>query len=130
VSAVLLDTHVLLWLRTTPERIPAPALATLMSPDTELLVSAASSWEIAIKYRLGKLQLPSRPQLWIPRALRELAATPIDVDHESAAAVAALPDHHRDPFDRLLVVQARQRRIRIATADHAFAPYDVRTLAV
>jgi Uncharacterized protein conserved in bacteria len=130
VKRLLLDTHVVLWLRTTPERISTRALDLLRSADTELLVSAASTWEIAIKYRAGKLKLSQEPRRWMPRVLRELQADGIPVDHSAAAAVAKLPDHHRDPFDRLLIAQAQLLRVPIVTGDRAFDAYDVRTIRV
>jgi PIN domain nuclease of toxin-antitoxin system len=121
----LLDTHVWLWLQTDPERVSGPVLAQLADPGTVLLLSAASSWEIAIKHRLGKLPLPEAPVRYVPDRMRRSGTTGLAVEHAHALAVAELPPHHRDPFDRLLVAQARHLGVPIVTADPAFDPYDV-----
>jgi PIN domain nuclease of toxin-antitoxin system len=125
----LLDTHVFLWLQTEPERV-GEHLDTLADPATELLVSAASSWEIAIKSALGRLALPDAPEQWMPDRIRAIGAQPIAVEHGHALAVAGLPAIHRDPFDRLLVAQATALDATLVTADAAVARYPVRTLLV
>jgi PIN domain nuclease of toxin-antitoxin system len=126
---LLLDTHVFLWLLAEPERL-GPHLRTLEDPATDLLLSAASSWEIAIKVRLGRLDLPESPQRYVPDHMRAIGAEPLAVEHAHALAVAGLPLLHRDPFDRILVAQARHLGLGIVTADPAIADYDVRTLLV
>lgn len=90
-----------------------------------LYLSAASSWEIAIKYRLGKLPLPEPPARFIPnRLLRDrIEFLPIQLHHTTR--VAELPDHHLDPFDRLLVAQAQTERLILVTADKKMVPYEV-----
>lgn len=121
---LLLDTHVWLWLNATPERLD-PAVAELLGdPATGRVVSAASAWEIAIKYVLGKLPLPEPPHEYIPSRMHLTASTPLPISHEHAAAVASLPRHHRDPFDRLLVAQALAEGLEIVTSDPAFEAYD------
>lgn len=124
---LLLDTHVLLWAAVDPEQLGDTA-GVLEDADNELLVSAASSWEIATKYALGKLSLPEPPDRYVPHVLRELDATPVAVEHAHALAVAALPHHHRDPFDRMLVAQAQLLDVVIVTADVALDAYDVDVL--
>jgi PIN domain nuclease of toxin-antitoxin system len=126
---LLLDTHVLLWAAVDPERLGDTA-GVLEDPDNQLLVSAASSWEIAVKYALDKLQLPEPPERYVPYVVRELAATPVAVEHAHALAVASLPHHHRDPFDRMLVAQAQLLRVPIVTADGTLDAYDVDVLLV
>lgn len=121
---LLLDTHVWLWMQTTPERL-GPALPAIEDPTNELLLSAASSWEIAIKWALGRLSLPEPPRLYVPRRVQTSAVTPLPIEHAHALAVADLPRHHRDPFDRMLVAQATTDRLPLVTADRAFAPYEV-----
>lgn len=123
---LLLDTHVFLWLLAEPERL-GDALPTVQDPGTELLVSAASSWEIAIKHGLGRLPLPEPPQRYVPHRIRAIGAVALAVDHEHALAVAHLPALHRDPFDRLLVAQAITLDVEILTADPAVARYPART---
>jgi PIN domain nuclease of toxin-antitoxin system len=99
-------------------------------PATELFVSAATAWEIAIKYALGRLPLPEPPDRWMPDRVRALAAVPLPIDHDHALAVAALPPVHRDPFDRLLITQSRLLGAPLLTADPIFTRYDVQTLFV
>jgi PIN domain nuclease of toxin-antitoxin system len=118
---LLLDTHVLLWAATTPDRLGS---AEQLVRDAELrLLSAASAWELAIKQGLGKVDLGMPVGAWMERALRELLARPLDISVDHAAAVEQLPSHHRDPFDRLLVVQAQQEGAVLLTADRALLPY-------
>ncbi|MCW3018077.1 MAG: hypothetical protein JWN10_385 [Solirubrobacterales bacterium] len=126
---ILLDTHIFLWLNTEPERLGAD-LATIEDSRTELVVSAASSWEIAIKHGLGRLPLPEPPERYVPERIRALAAEGLPVAHTHALAVAGLPRLHRDPFDRLLVAQATLLDLSIMTADREVAQYPVRSLVV
>lgn len=120
----LLDTHVWLWMLSQPERLAA-ALPVIEDPRSRLLLLSASSWEIAIKYALGRLPLPDPPSRYVPERIRSSGVTPLPVEHAHALAVAELPTHHRDPFDRLLVAQARLEGVPIITADPALAAYDV-----
>jgi PIN domain nuclease of toxin-antitoxin system len=125
----LLDTHVFLWLLVEPERLGAH-LQSLEDPANELFLSAASSWEIAIKSELGRLELPDDPQRYVPDSMRAIGVDPLSIDHGHALAVFDLPPHHSDPFDRLLVAQARALRLPIVTADRHIALYDVETLLI
>ena len=129
VAKVLLDTHVFLWLLAEPERLGAH-LRLVEDPANSMLLSAASSWEIAIKVRLGRLALPDDPKRYVPDRMRAIGAEPLAVEHAHALEVAALPPLHRDPFDRILVAQARHLDLTILTADAALASYDVRTILV
>ncbi len=126
---VLLDTHVFLWLHTEPERL-GDRLPVVEDRRNALLVSAVSSWEIAIKYGLGRLPLPEPPQRYVPERLRVIGADALAVEHPHALAVAALPPLHGDPFDRLLVAQAGLLDVPILTADPSVAQYPVRTLMI
>lgn len=126
---LLLDTHVFLWLLAQPERL-GRHLGALEDAGNDLLVSAASAWEIAIKTQLGRLELPDDPRRFVPDRLRAIGAEPLPVEHAHALAVGSLPPLHRDPFDRLLVAQARDLRLRIVTADPQIARYEVDTLLV
>jgi PIN domain nuclease of toxin-antitoxin system len=121
----LLDTHVWLWMRTEPERIARRVAEMLLDPDTELYLSAASSWEIAIKYALAKLPLPSPPTDYVPSRLAEDGILPLPITHSHALEVSTLPHHHTDPFDRLLIAQARAERLPLLTADRRFEPYEL-----
>lgn len=127
--SVLLDTHIFLWLQTEPERL-GEHLQLVENPRTELLVSAASSWEIAIKHSLGRLPLPQPPERYVPERIRAIGASPLAIEHTHALAVAKLPLLHRDPFDRLLVAQAELLDLRILTADPGVAQYRRGTLLI
>lgn len=126
---LLLDTHIFLWLQTDPDRL-GEHRPIVEDERTQLLLSAASSWEIAIKYHLGRLPLPEAPERYVPDRIRAIGAQALAIEHPHALAVAALPWLHRDPFDRLLVAQATLLDLTIATADPAVAQYPIRTLLV
>jgi PIN domain nuclease of toxin-antitoxin system len=126
---LLLDTHVFLWLQTEPERI-RDHLTLVEDRTTTLLLSAASSWEIAIKYGIGRLPLPEPPERYVPTRMRAIGAEALPIEHAHALAVAALPALHRDPFDRLLVAQAGATGATILTADPAVTQYPAETLLV
>jgi PIN domain nuclease of toxin-antitoxin system len=96
----------------------------------ELLLSAASSWEIAIKYAIGRLSLPEAPERYVPERMRAIGARGLPIEHTHALAVATLPPMHGDPFDRLLVAQAGLLDVPILTADAIVAKYPVQTLLV
>ena len=125
---VLLDTHVWLWSVVSPERITRVAREVLEATETTLMFSAVSSWEIAIKYRLGRLSLPEAPAVFVPTRLVRDGIESLPVEHHHACRVAELPDHHRDPFDRLLVAVAQLESLKLVTADAAFDAYDVEIL--
>jgi len=113
---------------TVPERIRPELLAELRDGRTRLLLSAASSWEIAIKYAVGRLDLPEAPPTYVPSRMQRSGVTGLTVEHAHALHVATLPRHHRDPFDRLLIAQAQLEAIPIVTVDPVFDAYDVRTV--
>lgn len=127
---ILLDTHVWLWLQATPERLPEPSLELVHDPENEILLSAASSWEIAIKYALGRLPLPEPPAEYVPSRVAASGTSPLPIEHRHALHVASLPRHHRDPFDRLLVAQASLEGLPLLTADPAFRPYNIELILV
>jgi PIN domain nuclease of toxin-antitoxin system len=123
----LLDTHVFLWLQTAPERLGG-FIDLLADPQHDLLLSAASSLEIAVKHGLGKLSLPSPPKQWVPDRMHRSGVAGASVEHHQALALAALPQHHRDPFDRLLICQAQTEGWTLVTSDNAIRAYDVELL--
>ena len=108
-----------------PERFDAETAGMLENSANELLFSAASSWEIAIKHSLGKLTLPAPPAKYVPDQIAKTGVTPLLVEHSHALRVADLPSHHRDPFDRLLVAQAELEEVTLVTADRQFEPYGI-----
>ncbi|HSZ69351.1 MAG TPA: type II toxin-antitoxin system VapC family toxin [Solirubrobacteraceae bacterium] len=126
---ILLDTHAFLWLHTDRKRLGGH-LALVEDRRTERLLSAVSSWEIAIKYQLGRLPLPEPPQRYVPSRMRAIGAVGLPVEHGHALAVTELEPLHKDPFDRLLVAQARALDVPILTSDARIAEYPVRTLLI
>jgi PIN domain nuclease of toxin-antitoxin system len=122
---LLLDTQVWLWMVAAPDRLSEAGRAMVIAPSNELLLSAASAWEVAIKLGLGKLQLPEAPDAYIPRLMARAGIAPLPILHRHALHVVTLPPHHRDPFDRLLVAQAQIEKVPILTADETFQLYDV-----
>lgn len=93
--------------------------------DTERWLSAASAWEIATKFALGKLPLPERPSRYVPSRLQLTRTTVLSISERHALQTADLPAHHRDPFDRLIIAQAQVERLAILTSEPLFEPYDV-----
>jgi PIN domain nuclease of toxin-antitoxin system len=126
---VLLDTQCWLWMQAEPDRFSSETRKLLLDPDNELFLSAASSWEIAIKYALGKLPLPEPPSTYVPSRLRSSGVIGLAIEHAHALHVESLPSHHRDPFDRLLVAQAQLEALPIVSADRARALYAVTIVA-
>lgn len=121
---LLLDTHALIWAASDAGRLSATAGAALRDPSNDVYVSAVSGWEIAIKRARGRLRFPD-----IDRAmLAALRMTELPVYLRHAAQISALPDHHRDPFDRMLIAQANADGLSIVSRDRAFAAYDVTVL--
>jgi PIN domain nuclease of toxin-antitoxin system len=126
---LLLDTHVFLWLNADPDRLGGE-LALLEDARNELVVSAASTWEIAIKCAAGRLALPESPERYVPVRIREIGAEPLAIEHAHALAAGQLPKLHRDPFDRMLVAQAGALDATIVTADRQVTRYAVESLLV
>jgi PIN domain nuclease of toxin-antitoxin system len=122
---VLVDTHVWLWMLTTPDRIPERARSVVGDGAVEVLVSAASAWEIAIKHQLGKLPLPEAPAHYVPSRLAASGCTGLAVEHVHVLRTGLLPLHHRDPFDRVLVAQAQVLGVPLVSGDAALRPYEV-----
>lgn len=118
---LLLDTHALLSLLFADGRLSVDAREAMERPDARLIVSAVSVWEIAIKRSVGKLPAPDD----VIERIEETGAELLSIAPRHAHAVAALPFHHRDPFDRLLIAQAQLERCAIVTGDRAFPAYDV-----
>ena len=118
----LLDTHILLWVLLTPARLDQQTQALIKSSDNEVMFSAASIWEIAIKARLGREDFKARPEA-VARNARAVGFAELPIDAISAAGVADLPLHHADPFDRLLIAQAVAAPMRLLTADAVLVQY-------
>jgi PIN domain nuclease of toxin-antitoxin system len=121
----LIDSHSLIWAVDDPAKLGPTAATTIQDPANELLMSAGTLWEIAINVGLGKLTLSRLYRDWMNQALADLGATVLPITVEYAAVQAGLPDHHRDPFDRLLVAQALVDGLAIVNADADLDPYGV-----
>jgi PIN domain nuclease of toxin-antitoxin system len=121
----LLDTMVWLWSVGPTEKIGKRGLEILASGDEEIYLSAASSWEIAIKMQLGKFKLPGEPGRHVPKRLAEQGIRSLSITQSHALKVYDLARHHGDPFDRLIIAQALHEQMAILTADRAFAKYPV-----
>lgn len=124
---LLLDTNVLLWTLSTPEKLSSVTREAIADPTNQVFVSAASAWEIAIKQSVSKLELPGPAETWLPQACARTSLAWIPVTHEDALRVRALPVHHRDPFDRILIAQAQGGYV-LVTSDQRFRFYGVSLL--
>lgn len=122
---ILLDTSSWIWSVSSVARLNQDARNLLRDPQQEIYFSAVSAWEIAIKASLGKLQFPESPPTLVPREVARLGLRPLPINHLHALAVYDLPKHHGDPFDRLLVAQARVEGLMLMTADRDIKKYDV-----
>lgn len=119
---VLLDTHLLLWAAGQPNRLSTAARKLVDNPRNELLFSAASIWEVAIKRGLGRSDFQADPRL-LRRGLLDNGYSELPILSEHVVALDGLPPIHKDPFDRLLVVQATVEGVTLLTADSVVAKY-------
>ena len=122
---ILLDTHAFLWLVTDDPKVSAPAKAVFLENDNELLLSAVTGFEIAVKYSLGKLGLKEPPDQFIRKRIEANALIPLAITIEHTVLLADLPFYHRDPFDRLLVAQALTDSLPILSADTLLSAYGI-----
>ena len=125
---LLLDTHVFLWWVDDAQPLSSRAREAIASAENECLVSVASCWEMAIKARLGKLELPAPMERFAPEQLAVNRFQRLEIDFRHVARVAKMPFHHRDPFDRLLAAQALEEGLTFVSADPVFRKYKVRRL--
>lgn len=125
---LLLDTHVFLWAAGEPEELAEDARLAIVDAENQVYVSAAVAWEITIKTALGKLTVPGDPAAWFPARVRSLGFDQLPILAEHALAVAALPDHHRDPFDRIIIAQAQMEGMQLVTRDADIRKYPVNCL--
>ncbi len=124
---LLLDTHILLWWLSDDPALPAQAKALIADPANAVFISPMSLWEIAIKARLGTLEADVDE---VRAATTDNGFVPLPFTADHASEVARLPDHHRDPFDRALVAQARREPLRLLTHDEAVAAYGESVLLI
>lgn len=119
---LLLDTHLLLWAAGQPKRLSRKARALIELPDNELFFSTASLWEIVIKRGLGREDFKVDPRL-LRRGLLDNNYSELSITSEHVVAIENLPPLHKDPFDRVLVVQASQEGVTLLTSDPVVAQY-------
>lgn len=124
-TTLLLDTHVALWVLSEPHRLGVIAKASIADTENDVVLSVASVWEASIKAAQGKLRAPDT--LW--DELERSGVRIVPIEKADAVGAAALPMHHRDPFDRMLVAQARERGAVLVTVDAWARAYDVKSLA-
>ncbi len=125
----IVDTQVWLWWHAEPEKLGPKARALLEDENNEAFLSAASVWEIAIKYSVKKLPLPEAPREYVSSRIASGQFSIMDITANHALECAALPMHHKDPFDRILVSQAMVERISILTADRIIRKYAVEVIS-
>ena len=123
---ILLDTCAFLWIITGDTRLSQQAEDLFSDPESEVYLSVASTWEIAVKYKLGKLSLPESPEKYIPTKREQHGIDSLSLDEEATLYLTKLPDHHRDPFDRILVCQAIVGGLAILTPDELITQYPLR----
>lgn len=125
---VLIDTQCWLWWFADEDRLNEAARGIIGDGENTLYFSAASSWEIAIKCSIGKLKLPESPDRYVPSRLASQGMLGMAVEHAHALRVSSLPNHHRDPFDRLLIAQSQIESMALLTADPLIAAYEVEAI--
>ena len=125
---ILLDTHIFLWALLTPEKLTDEAIELLESAGTEKYLSAASSWEIAVKHAMGSLVLSESPREFVMANITAAGISPLPIGVRDTLQAIDLPPIHKDPFDRLLVAQAQANQMFLLTNDPVFENYDVRII--
>jgi len=122
---IMLDTHVFLWLRSSPEKIPEKVLSAYYDLNNEIFLSVVSIWEIQIKHQLGKLVLELPLNRLIDEQCVNNGLQILSIETYHIYALADLPFHHKDPFDRLILIQAELENLKLASADNVFGYYDI-----
>jgi PIN domain nuclease of toxin-antitoxin system len=125
---VLLDTHAFLWWVIDDTQLSTTAKAIIAEPANTIYFSVVSAWEIIIKERTGKLSLPESPETYIPSRLTANRFVTLPVEMPHVLQIALLPDHHRDPFDRLLIAQSQVENLPLLTVDHLISQYSVNVI--
>ena len=125
---VLIDTHVFLWSIASPKKLSSRARSVIESGNNQVFLSVASLWEIVIKVQVGKLSLPDHAERYLRRRIAETDIEVLPITAEHTLKLFSIPDHHRDPFDRILVAQSLEEQIAIVTADTAVTRYSVQVI--
>lgn len=122
---ILLDTCTFLWIAANARELSDRARDFFSDPGNEVFLSPVSAWEIVVKHSIGRLPLPRPPHEFVPEERRRHRISSIGLNEEAVLQLAKLPDHHRDPFDRMLICQAVAQGLTIMTPDPAIARYPV-----
>lgn len=122
---ILLDTHIFLWFISGDTRLVSDVRDAIRDRENEVYLSSVSIWEAIVKYQLGKLPLPEIPESYLPKQRDLHQITSLSLDESSVVQLAKLPRLHRDPFDRMLICQALENSLTIATVDAAIQVYPV-----
>ncbi len=122
---LLLDTHIFLWFISADSRLPVLFRDAIREPNNTVFLSAASLWEIIIKYNLGKIPLPQSPEIYIPRQRQVHRIKSLPINESSLKRLASLPNLHRDPFDRVLISQALSNNLTLVTIDSEIMNYNI-----
>ena len=125
---ILLDTCAFLWIISDDPNLSPRARALFSDPENDIYLSAVSVWEIAIKYSLGRLPLPKKPEQFIPAQRARHSIKSLALDEDDALYLTKLPELHRDPFDRMLICQAIVNGMAILTPDESIIKYHVRCI--
>jgi PIN domain nuclease of toxin-antitoxin system len=125
---ILLDTSTFLWVINDARELSPQARELFVDPGNDVYLSSISTWEIAIKYGLGRLPLPEPPDRFVPTQRKQHGIDPLQLDEEAALHLIRLPLLHKDPFDRMLVCQAIVHNLVILTPDDLVTQYPVRTM--
>jgi PIN domain nuclease of toxin-antitoxin system len=125
--SLLLDTCTYIWLTNKPSQLSTKA-ANLLEASSEVYLSAISAYEVASKYAAGRLQLPSRPDRFIPQSRDDFGLLPLPLDEEAAVMLGKLPRLHQDPFDRMIICQALYHDLTIVTPDALIEQYPIKTV--
>ena len=123
---LLLDTCTFLWWSTGSRRVPKAVRSAVSDPANEVYVSTASTWEITLKHRVGRLPLPQPPERFLPEQRERHGFLSLPIDEASVLQLPRLPSLHQDPFDRILVCQAIEHGMTLLTPDRLIAQYPVR----
>lgn len=124
---LLADTSAFLWFISGDERLPHTVRAALQDAENEVWLSVVSVWEIAVKQKMGRLNLPAPDSSYVARARERHGVEPLPLVETAVAHLSKLPDHHKDPFDRMLVCQAIEHDLSVATGDPLIRQYPVKT---
>jgi PIN domain nuclease of toxin-antitoxin system len=122
---LLLDTHIFLWFISGDKRLPDAMRQDVRSPDNEVYLSVVSLWEAVVKHQLGRLPLPEPPERYLPLQRERHQIASLSLDEASVSQLPGLPILHRDPFDRMLICQAKAHNLTIVTVDKQISTYPV-----